>query len=145
MNILLGIGNEIKGDDGVGNAIAREFSAPGWKSIPCETVPENFTAVVKREKPELLVMVDATDMGLEPGEMRLISKDRLNTESHGTHSLPLRHFVTHLGNHAKRIIFMGIQPKNLDIAEGLSPEVTKAKERVLGMLKKADFSGVKHL
>lgn len=145
MNVLMGIGNEIKGDDGVGNSIAREFSAPGWKSIECETVPENFTAVVKRERPELLVLVDATDMGLEAGEMRILPKERLNAESEGTHSLPLRHFVTHLENHARSIVFIGIQPGKMDIGEEISEEVSEAKKRVLEMLQKADFSGIKQL
>ena len=79
MNVLMGIGNELKGDDGIGNVIAREFSAPGWKAIACETVPENFTSVIRRERPELLVIVDATDMGLNPGEIRIIPEGRLNS------------------------------------------------------------------
>ncbi|MBN2067580.1 MAG: hydrogenase maturation protease, partial [Candidatus Diapherotrites archaeon] len=69
-SVLMGIGNELKGDDGIGNAVAREFQGKGWKPVECETVPENFIAIVKRERPELLVIVDAASMGLAPGQFR---------------------------------------------------------------------------
>ncbi|MDP2973757.1 MAG: hydrogenase maturation protease [Candidatus Diapherotrites archaeon] len=94
--ILMGIGNELKGDDGIGNVIAREFKHSEWLSLACETVPENFAAVVKRERPELLVIVDAAEMGLPAGEFRLLPKQKLNSVAFGTHAMPLHFLVSHL-------------------------------------------------
>ena len=134
MNVLMGIGNELKGDDGIGNIIAREFRADGWKSIPCETVPENFTSVVRRENPELLVIVDATEMGLDPGEFRQIPKEKLNSEIVGTHGIPLQHLVSYLEEAADKIIFIGIQPGNMDMGEKLSHDVENVKDTLLEIL-----------
>ena len=67
VRMLLGIGNPLHGDDGVGNYVASRFRARGWNSIDCGTMPENFTAVVRRHHPEILVLVDATDLGLPLG------------------------------------------------------------------------------
>jgi hydrogenase 3 maturation protease len=145
MNVLMGIGNELKGDDGIGNRIARQFSAPGWKSISCETVPENFTSVVRRESPELLVIVDATDMGLEPGEMRIIPEEKLNSDVEGTHGIPLRHLVSYLRDSAGKIIFIGIQPKSMEIGDSLSEETLDAGRVLTEKLQKSDFSGIKTL
>jgi len=72
--VLMGIGNELNGDDGVGNTLAREFVERGWLAIPCETVPENFVSVIEREKPEVLVMVDAAEMDIEPGDLESYAK-----------------------------------------------------------------------
>lgn len=145
MNVLMGIGNEINGDDAVGVLIVKEFSKPGWKSINCETVPENFLGTVKKEKPETLVLADATDMGLNPGEIRIIPRSRLNSDVDSTHSMSLHFLVSELEKHAGKVIFIGIQPKSMEIGDGLSEEVAKAVETLLGMLRKTDFSGIKNL
>lgn len=145
MNVLMGIGNELKGDDGIGNIIAREFRANGWKSIPCETVPENFTSVVKRENPELLVIVDATEMGLDPGEFRQIPKEKLGSDVVGTHGIPLMHLVSYLEEYAKKIIFIGVQPKKMDMCGDISQEVETCKNRLIGILEKRAFDNIKLL
>jgi len=147
--VLMGIGNELNGDDGVGNIIARDFAErrqKGWLSLPCETVPENFTSVVRRERPELLVIVDAAQMGLEPGEFRLVPKQRLGSEILGTHGIPLRHLVSCLGKHAKDILFVGVQPGRVAFGEeGLSAPVEKAKERLMGILRRGDWGMIARL
>jgi hydrogenase 3 maturation protease len=145
MNVLMGIGNEINGDDAVGVLIARKFRKPGWKSINCETVPENFLAVVRREKPDFLLLVDATDMGLEPGEMRLIPKKRLNSETDSTHSMSLRFLVNELEKHAGKILFIGIQPKIMETGEPISEEVRKAGKKLMRILDDSGISGIKTL
>jgi hydrogenase 3 maturation protease len=143
--VLMGIGNEINGDDAVGVLIAKKFRKSGWKSINCETVPENFVGVVRREKPELLVMVDATDMGLEPGEIRSIPKKRLNSEVDSTHSMSLRFLVDELEKHAGKTLFIGIQPKSMEIGRPVSEEVMKAGERLMRILDDSGISRIKTL
>ena len=145
MNILMGIGNEINGDDAAGVFIAKRFSANGWKSINCETVPENFIGVIKRDKPEILVLVDATEMGLEPGDIRLIQKSRLNSEVDSTHSLSLHFLVSELEKYSGKIIFIGIQPKSMSIGDEMSSEVVSSTEKLMEILKKSDFSRIKTL
>jgi hydrogenase 3 maturation protease len=144
-NILLGIGNELKGDDGIGNLIAREFSRESmedWLSVPCETVPENFTSIVKKEKPELLVLVDAADMGIKPGEFRIIPTGRLNSGVLGTHGIPLKHLVSYLEEYAGKVVFIGIQPGKIQLGSHISPEVVKGKDRLVKILKSGDLSSI---
>ena len=140
--MLMGIGNELKGDDGIGNLIARQFSHPDWLSLPCETVPENFTAVVKRERPNLLVIMDAADMGIEPGGFRIIPHGKLDSDIMGTHGLPLKHLFSYLGKHAGRIIFIGIQPGKIQLGEDISPELEKAKDELIDILKGRDWESI---
>jgi len=147
--VLMGIGNELNGDDGVGNIIARDFAErgqKGWLSLPCETVPENFTSVIRKEKPELLIIIDAAQMGLEPGELRLVPKRRLGSDVLGTHGIPLRHLVSCLGKHAKEILFVGVQPGRIAFGEeGLSAPVEKAKERLMGILQRGEWGKIARL
>ena len=42
-NILMGVGNILKGDDGIGSMIAKSFTHQDWLSLDCGVVPENYT------------------------------------------------------------------------------------------------------
>ena len=143
--VLMGIGNELKGDDGIGNVIAREFKNRDWLSLPCETVPENFTGVVERERPEILVIVDAADMGLEAGEFRLVPHGKLGSAGFGTHGMPLTHLVSNLEKHAGNVMFIGIQPGNTQLGEGISPVVEDCKKRLMKIFESHDWETIKSI
>ena len=133
--MLLGIGNPLHGDDGIGNYIASRFRARGWNSIDCGTMPENFTAVVRRHHPEILVLVDATDLGLLPGEFRTVGDDQIEDVSIGTHNMPLSFLIRYLAESAGRVIFIGIQPDRLGEEAGLSPAVIEGADRLMDLLR----------
>jgi hydrogenase 3 maturation protease len=135
MNMLLGIGNTLRRDDGIGCLVARRFTNEGWKAIDCGTAPENFTAVVRRERPDLLVLVDAADMGLEPGEFRRIPPHRIQDVGIGTHQLPLSHLIAYLAPDAGEIILVGIQPKTVADGEAISTEVIEGARRLMAHIR----------
>ncbi len=133
----MGIGSELQGDDGIGTKIASDFQKTkkeSWLSLPCETVPENFAGVVEKEKPKLLVIVDAAVMGLAAGKFRLLQKEMLNSAVVGTHGMPLRHLVERLEKSAEKIIFIGVQPGKIMLVESLSPQVEIAKKKLLEII-----------
>jgi hydrogenase 3 maturation protease len=135
VRMLLGIGNTLQGDDGVGNHIASLFRARGWNAIDCGTMPENFTAVVRRHHPELIVLVDATNLGLPPGEFRSVSDEEIEDVSLGTHNLPLSLLIKYLSESAGRVLFIGVQPQHLEDGVGLSPAVKEGAERLMTLLR----------
>ncbi len=136
MKMLLGIGNTLRRDDGVGNYIAHRMEGTGWTAVDCGTVPENFTSVVRRSHPDLLVFVDAGRMGIPPGEFRRVPKEEIEDVSIGTHALPLSHLIDFLADAAETILFIGIEPENVRDGEGLSEPVIEGAERLITMLKK---------
>ncbi len=139
MKILLGIGNVLGCDDGVGNYVAGTFRADGWKTLDCGTAPENFTAVVRREHPELLVLIDAAEMGIPPGEFRIIPVERIRDVSIGTHQLPLTHLIHYLEDDVGEILFIGIQPLIVGDGTGISAEVLDGAELLMESLKNGTF------
>lgn len=134
MNILMGIGNAHGLNDGVGCLVARSLAFAGWKALDCATAPENFTGVVRRERPELLVLVDAADMGLPAGSLRRISRDQIQDVGVGTHMLPLYHLIDYLRPSCGDIVFVGIQPLLRGVGEEISNPVRAAAERLLGLI-----------
>lgn len=141
-HVLLGIGNELKGDDGIGNILAKGYREEGWISIACETVPENFAGVVERERPETLVIVDAADMGIGPGDIRIIPTGRIGSSGFGTHGMPLSHLVSRLRASAGEIIFIGVQPANVEMGSSISPQVEMSRKTLISALKNRDWESI---
>ncbi|WP_317137755.1 hydrogenase 3 maturation endopeptidase HyCI [Methanochimaera problematica] len=119
----MGVGNTLRNDDGAGIYLAENFSKNGWISLVCGTTPENFTGIVRRENTKILVIVDAADMGLSPGEFRIIPEDMIEYTGFDTHIMDLKNLINFLRDITKEIILVGIQPKDIDFGECISPEV----------------------
>jgi hydrogenase 3 maturation protease len=134
MNVLMGIGNALRCDDGVGVYVARMFHMSGWRSLDCGTAPENFTGVVRREHPDLLLIVDAADMNIPPGEFRVIPFEKIQDVGIGTHQLPLTHLISYLGEDAGEIIFIGIQPLIVDDGEQISLSVKRGGDKLINLI-----------
>jgi hydrogenase 3 maturation protease len=124
MNLLVGIGNVIRLDDGLGPYMAQTFKAEGWQTIDCGTVPENFTSKIKQAEPELVVFVDAAEMGLDAGAFRIIPKEKIKDVSCSTHNLPLSLMIDFLQQSMDvEMPFIGVQPALVSDGEEISPEV----------------------
>lgn len=137
--VLMGVGNDMDGDDGAGPyayKYAVERSPPGWELMNAENVPENYTAVIRRLKPELLVIIDAADMGLDPGEIRRIPKERIGLLTMSTHSMPLSIFMGFLEESAENVVLVGIQvdPQNLGFGDELGEYMKESARKAVDMI-----------
>ncbi len=79
--VILGIGNELRGDDFIGSLLARRFSKLFKESnnimvFDGGTVPENYTGAIKKENPTEIILIDAADMGKEAGYIKIIELNR---------------------------------------------------------------------
>ena len=77
-DVLLCVGNSMMGDDGAGPLLAEMCAANpqgDWVVIDGGSAPENDVVAIRELRPDRLLIVDATDMGLNPGEIRLIDPD----------------------------------------------------------------------
>ncbi|MBW2965127.1 hydrogenase maturation peptidase HycI, partial [Candidatus Woesearchaeota archaeon] len=143
--ILLGVGNTMRGDDGIGSYIAERFSADGWKVIDSGMVPENFTSVIRRAAPKTVVIVDSAEMNLKPGEYRLIPKEKIAKLHMTTHAMPLSVLIGFIEEFVKEVLFIGIQPKEIKMGDDITDELKKAAEELISILKKKEFADIKAL
>jgi hydrogenase 3 maturation protease len=141
-NILLGIGNPLKGDDGVGIYVADRFRKDDWISLACGTAPENFTGIIRKTRPCYLVLIDAAAMGISPGEYRIIPRDKIKDVSIGTHQLPLSFLIDFLSDTASRIILIGIQPEHAGMGEEISLTVRTGADRLLHVLSSGELDRI---
>ena len=67
---VLGVGNPLRRDDGVGVEVAAGVRGTDWEVLTAGLSVENALGIVRRLAPDLLVVVDAAEMGLPPGSVR---------------------------------------------------------------------------
>lgn len=142
MQVLLGIGNDLLGDDGVGPYIAMNLTNSHWKAFNGGSVPENFIRPLRNLAPDLLVMVDAVDMGMEPGIVRIIPANTIRDHGFGSHQMSLAHLIDLLQSFCSRIVLIGIQPGCLDPDTPLTPPVMDAADALLTMLESGEIAGI---
>lgn len=140
--IILGVGNELKCDDGVGPYIINKLKDENIEDkkkllfIDAKTVPENFTGKIRKEKPTHLIIVDACLMDEEPGTMKIVNKYDFASIGISTHSMSLSFFVRYLERDTEfRIIFVGIEPESMDYADNPTAKVAKAADEFVNILK----------
>ena len=117
--IILGIGNELKYDDGVGPFIISELNKLNLNEnvllINAQTVPENFTGKIRKENPSHIILIDACLMGLNPGDYKIVNEDYFVNIGISTHSMSLSYFVKFLNQ--DNILFIGIEPELLELID----------------------------
>ena len=117
--IILGIGNELKYDDGVGPFIISELNKLNLNDdillINAQTVPENFTGKIRIENPSHIILIDACLMGLNPGEFKIVDEEEFTNIGISTHSMSLSYFVKFL-NH-DNVLFIGIEPHSMELID----------------------------
>jgi hydrogenase 3 maturation protease len=122
--LVICIGNPQGGDDAVGPYIARKLKELNINVIDCGTTPENYTSVVKQINPKKLIIIDAADMGLKPGEIRIVPKEKIGVMTISTHGIPTSVLMNYFEKYIKEVILIGIQPQNMS-----GEMTTKIKEK----------------
>lgn len=142
---ILGIGNVLRSDDAAGILVARDLMDSRTIRdlntvlvIDAGHAPENHTAQLRPFAPDLVLFVDAAEMGEPPGTVRLIGMDEIEGMSASTHSLPLSMLATYLSMDLHcDIQLLGIQPKSNDVGETLSGNVAQAVQEIVEFLMQA--------
>jgi hydrogenase 3 maturation protease len=135
---VLGVGNEMRCDDAAGVLVARALfqrecvtHADRVLIIEGGHAPENRTGELRRFAPDAVLIIDAADMGEEPGTIQWIAEESIDGMSASTHSLPLsmlaRYLVLELNCTVK---LLGIQLGSNDVGQRVSPPVLRAVDEI---------------
>lgn len=116
------VGSVLCGDDAAGMLVAplirAEAERAGALVAECSTAPENFSGVVRRYRPDALFLVDAADMGLAPGSIRIIPETEIAGASVSTHMMPLKFLLGYLKQETGcSCSLIGIQPASCEPAQ----------------------------
>ena len=135
---VIGVGNELLGDDAAGRAVARRLRSRLANGVRIIESDGDGTALIDAwQGAETVVLIDAVRSGAPPGTIHRFDA--------GTAPVPARlfHYSTHavnvadavelsraLGTLPPCVIVYGIEAGRFDAGAGLSPEVERAVEDV---------------
>jgi hydrogenase 3 maturation protease len=139
---ILGIGNPLRSDDAAGVLVARRL-APSHFTRDRDSVlildaghaPENTTAEVRRFAPEIIILIDAAEMGEAPGAIRWVGIHEIDGMSASTHTMPLSMLAKYLLLELDcEVGVLGIQPESNEIGDSISEKVLQAVEEIVNGL-----------
>jgi hydrogenase 3 maturation protease len=133
--LVVGVGNELRGDDAVGAQVAKSLRNQGLPAVLVGDVPEAYTDVIRTSGCTRILFVDAVDMGAEPGETALLEPDQLADTRHDTHRPSLALVMQYLEQTANcDCLLLGVQPAQVALGQPMSREVRRSAEVLTELL-----------
>ena len=133
---ILGFGNRLWRDDGVGSCIAEALQdCPNLDAVDGGFVPENYLEIVAGKNPDTILMIDAADFGGKPGETRLLQPGDVALAGISTHAGSPQMLGKYLeARTGARVALLAIQPKDTSEGNELSPEVSATLQDLVDKL-----------
>ena len=139
---ILGVGNDLRGDDSAGLIAARKLSADesfvGAANVLVlegGPAPENQTGKLRAFQPDLVLFIDAAHLDESPGTIRWISLESIDGMSASSHSLPLSMLARYIISAFDcQVEVLGIQPAQNEVDSELSSPVQAAVAEIMGVL-----------
>lgn len=131
--VLLAIGNTLRGDDGAGPIIVQSLKEfPGVHALDGGTAPENLLGTIAAFHPQALVLIDAVNLGAEPGSIRLLKGNELQQVDLSTHGISPKLLIEFLRDSCTVDPWLlGVQPERTGIGNDLSDPCRKAIEEIV--------------
>ncbi|MDY7018780.1 MAG: hydrogenase maturation peptidase HycI [Chloroflexota bacterium] len=139
--VVLGVGNELGGDDALGLSAAKKLKEalaeiPNVEVLATGNAPENFTGLLRRLSPSHILLIDAAEIGGKAGTIKLIKDHEIEETMPSTHSLPLYLLINYLKKElGSEMIVLGIQPKMLSFGTTISSEVECSLDELVLLFK----------
>jgi hydrogenase 3 maturation protease len=137
--VIVGIGNTLKGDDGVGPLVCQQLQNAKVCAglIDAGTVPENYIQPIIKKTPQNLIIIDAIDFGALPGKMSIFKPEQLNSSVFSTHTLSPRLFIDLIHQEIDVDVYIvGVQPAQTQLGQPVSAQVNKAVQLLIDSLSK---------
>jgi hydrogenase 3 maturation protease len=137
-DMVVGVGNALRGDDGFGPELAaRLLGKCRCAVLDGGEMPEDCGGQILDLRPGRILFADAVAFGGRPGELVLLEPEQLGQKvAVSTHNLSLVMFIDYLREQlpAAEIRILGVQPRQIDLGKGLSPDVARTMQAVMELL-----------
>ncbi len=137
---VLGLGNILMSDEGVGvhtvNEFQKRYSVPGYVEI-VDGGAAGLDLIPFIEGREKVLMVDAVNFDREPGYIGVLENEAIPvgiSEKASMHHLGLMDVLSIVklsGNFPGQLCLIGIQPKSLELGLDMTPEIWDKKDALI--------------
>lgn len=134
---LIGVGNPLRRDDGLGIRLINDLRSKYQKTKSLKVHPptlrsESLISRIDYSKDKALIF-DAVECNSPPGSIVFSSLKDSRFGFFATHNIPMRS-LPEVAPHLDRVLLLGIQPKDVDVGEGLSEQVNYSVGKVVSVL-----------
>lgn len=128
--LVVGVGNELRGDDGYGPRMIRRLEGRVKVALlDVGEAPENYLGSIVEQQVQTILVLDAAHFGEEVGAAAILEVEDMEGTSVSTHGIPLKLFFTLVREESRADVFaLCVQPAQLTTGHGLSPEVEAASQ-----------------
>jgi hydrogenase 3 maturation protease len=134
---VVGVGNTMRRDDALGVEIVKLLQrrvSSNVLLIEAETMPENCIDQIVDFHPSHVLILDSGLIGGKPGSTKLLASIK-NMAAVSSHMLPLQVFCAYLEKAISvKILMLIVQPKDTEMGEGLTRELTNAAKKTADFL-----------
>ena len=132
---VIAVGNDLYGDDGVGNAVLHELEKMSeMKEVELIDGATDALGLIDHfSETDHVIIVDAAQMGEKPGTVKVFSKDEVKLEIkmdhlsvHGISLAETFDIAKMVDSLPEKITIIGIEPKNIGISQALSDVVSQS-------------------
>lgn len=139
---LVGVGNPLRRDDGVGpwiaGAVREAASRTNLRVVDAQDVPENFVHSIARAECRNVIFIDAVAAEGAPGTIVFGPLAGFaEAESFSTHRLALSFSGRFLEAAGKKVFLLGIVPADLAFGTGLTAGVERSASSLRDLIRAA--------
>ncbi len=138
--LILGVGNTLYGDDGLGVRVAEELTRhnlPAGVAVEVAAV-SGINLVLRMDGWKRVIIIDAVQMGEKPGAWRRFRAEDVRyfaggqgLSLHETGVAQALELAEALGKLPEEVLIYGVEPERLEISEELSPPVQAAIPEII--------------
>jgi hydrogenase 3 maturation protease len=130
--LFVGIGNQLKMDDGAGVYISNNIiNKDNISSLTVEVSIENYIGKINSLRPEILILIDCVDLGSSPGTVKLLPVSKVMDLTFNTHNISLRNIAEFFN---MPVLILGIQPEKVGFGEKLSYLVKNEADKIINTI-----------
>ncbi len=144
--LIVGLGNTLMRDDGVGIFILQELETlPHPPQVQLANCGSDLLKILSHfNHQQRIILIDAVEMGESPGTVRYFSREEIMQmpgQSQAAHQLSAIETIRLLESlypefRKAEIQLIGIQPERVEVGEGLTPSVERAAREIVQELQK---------
>lgn len=123
--LIIGIGNELRGDDAAGIKLISKLQDAGFSnSLNVSSNPENYLVKISRMPGNCRLWVDTVNWNSTPGTIRIFTADESQQFAISTHNFSPKILFKYLQDF-KNIpdYLLGIQPQSIELGSEMSEPV----------------------
>jgi len=134
--LFVGLGNPLKRDDGIGVYISNRLRhGINISVLTAEVSIENYVGKINSLRPDILVLIDCTDMKESPGIYKLLPVSAVEDITFNTHNISLKRLSEFF---RMPVYVLGIQPESVDFGEEISYLLLRVADKIIKLINREE-------